>query len=288
LLRAARFVATLELALDQETERAMSRSLASYRKVSAERIRDEWLKSLKAPQPSAAFRLMQKHGMLAVSAPALVDLVGCEQNRFHAFDVWEHTLLCLDACPPRPLLRLGALLHDIGKPASREFNTDKKDYTFHEHERLGAKLARRLLLGLRFSSAECMRVEALVRHHLVQYDDSWSDAAVRRWVRRVTPELVEDVLSLNRADVQSKGTHHSIDDQRRIDRLERRVAEVLTRGAALSVRDLAVNGHDLMDALGLGPGPKLGQLLHGLLEQVIEDPTLNEREKLVELARSLN
>jgi tRNA nucleotidyltransferase (CCA-adding enzyme) len=288
VLRAARFVATLELTLDEETERAIPRSLASYRKVSVERIRDEWLKAFKAPRPSTAFRLMQKHGMLAISAPALVELVGCEQNRFHAFDAWEHTLLCMDACPPRPLLRLAALLHDVGKPAAREFNNDKKDYTFYEHERLGAKLARGLLEGLRFSSAECARVEALVRHHIVQYDDSWSDAAIRRWVRRVTPDRVEDVLSLNRADVQSKGTHYGADDRRRIDRLEQRVADVLAQGAALSVRDLAVNGHDLMSALGLGPGPRLGQLLNGLLEHVIEDPGLNEREKLLDLARSLD
>jgi tRNA nucleotidyltransferase (CCA-adding enzyme) len=214
-----------------------------------------------------------------------MDLVGCEQNRFHAFDVWEHTLQCVDACPPRPLLRLAALLHDVGKPASREFNNVKNDYTFYEHEHLGAQLARKLLVGLRFSSAECARVEALVRHHIVQYDDSWSDAAVRRWIRRVTPELVEDVLALNRADVRSKGTRYSADDRLRIDRLEHRVADVIARGAALSVRDLAVNGHDLMSTLGLGPGPRLGQILNGLLEQVIEDPELNERETLLALAR---
>src|SRR3954469_2215018 len=145
VLRAARFVATLELELDPATERAIEPSLASYRKVSAERIRDEWLKTMKARTPSRAFGVMQKHGILAITAPELIESVGCEQNRYHAYDVWGHALHCLDACPPLPVLRVAGLLHDVGKPRSRAFSDKNQDYTFYDHDRIGAEMADPLL-----------------------------------------------------------------------------------------------------------------------------------------------
>jgi tRNA nucleotidyltransferase (CCA-adding enzyme) len=284
VLRAARFVAVLELTLEPATKEAIRPSLESYRKVSAERIRDEWLKALKAREPSRAFRLMQEHGLLEVTAPELLRMVGCRQNRFHAYDVWEHTMRTLDACLPKPLLRLAALLHDAGKPASRAFNPEKGDYTFYEHERLSRDVAAVLLPRLRFSKEECSRVQDLVFYHIVAYDGTWSDAAVRRWMRRVSPELVTDILELNRADVLAKGLDASAELER-LAELERRVAGVLAECTALSVRELAVNGHDLMRELGLAPGPELGRILRELLELVTEEPALNERARLLERAR---
>jgi tRNA nucleotidyltransferase (CCA-adding enzyme) len=286
VLRAARFVATLELTLEPLTEAAIRPSLGSYRKVSAERIRDEWMKALKARAPSRAFRLMQAHGVLEITAPELLAMVGCVQNRYHAFDVWEHTMRTLDACAPRPLLRLAALLHDTGKPSSRAYHEEKADYTFYEHERLSRDIAAVLLPRLRFSKEECSRVEALVLHHIVAYDGSWSDAAVRRWMRRVGPELVTDILELNRADVRAKGLD-ATPELERLAELERRVAGIVAECAALSVRELAVNGHDLMRVLGLAPGPELGRILRELLELVTEEPALNEREVLLERARRI-
>ena len=286
VLRAARFVATLELDLDPHTQQAISPSLDSYRRVSAERIREEWKKALGASRPSRAFRLMQRHGMLEITAPALQATVGCTQNRHHAFDVWEHTLRCVDACPPHTILRLAALLHDIGKPVVRAYQPDKGDVTFYHHEIRGAELARDLMEKLRFSNDERDRVSALVRHHIVQYDEAWTDAAVRRWVRRTTPDLVEDILVLNRADVVAKGTDAS-EDLVRLARLERRVSEVASQGAVFGVRDLAINGRDLMAELGLVQGPEVGRLLGELLERVTDDPELNERQRLFRLARQM-
>ena len=225
VLRAARFVAVLELTLEPQTQEAIRPSLGSYRRVSPERIRDEWMKALKAREPSRAFRLMQKHGLLEITAPELLTMVGCRQNRFHAYDVWEHTMRTMDACLPKPLLRLAALLHDAGKPASRAFNEEKGDYTFYEHERLSRDIASALLPKLRFSKEECSRVEALVLHHIVAYDGSWSDAAVRRWMRRVSPELVADILELNRADVLAKGLDAAAELER-LAELEQRVTRL--------------------------------------------------------------
>jgi tRNA nucleotidyltransferase (CCA-adding enzyme) len=285
-LRAARFVATLELTLDEATARAIEPSLASYRKVSAERIRDEWLKTMKARQPSRAFEVMREHGLLAISAPELLESVGCAQNRYHSYDVWGHAMSCLDHCPESAVLRIAALLHDVGKPRSRAFSDKTSDYTFYEHERIGAEMAEPILERLRFSNDERARVVALVRHHLICYDESWSDAAVRRWIRRVSSELLPDLYSLNDADIRGKGKDPA-EDLARLGRLKEHVARVIAEGAALSVSELAVDGHALMKELGIKPGPELGRVLRALLEEVTEDPTLNERETLLTRAREL-
>ncbi len=286
VLRAARFHATLEVEIEPDTARAIEPSLDSYRKVSPERIREEWVKAMKAHRPSRAFEVMRQHGMLAITAPELLESFGCEQNRHHAHDVWTHSMHCMDGCPPSPVLRISGLLHDIGKPRSRQWNEDSSDYTFYDHERIGAEMADPLLARLRFSTNERQRIVALVRHHLVCYEPSWSDAAVRRWIRRVTPELIEDLLELNRADILAKGRDPETDLERSAE-LAQRVESALEAGAALTVRDLAIGGRDLMSELGLAPGPLLGQILQRLLEEVLDDPAKNQRDVLLTRAREL-
>jgi tRNA nucleotidyltransferase (CCA-adding enzyme) len=285
VLRAARFAATLEFELESRTAQAIRSSLDTYRKVSPERIRDEWLKAMKARRPSVAFELMREHGLLEISAPELMESVGCDQNRYHSFDVWGHALACLDACPPGAVLRLAGLLHDVGKPRSRAFSDKTQDYTFYDHERIGAEMVAPMLERLRFSNDERARITALVRHHLVCYDPAWTDAAVRRFVQRVTPELVEDLLLLNRADVLGKGREVTAELAIN-DELRERIRAVLTAGAALSTRDLAVDGKVLMQELGLAPGPVLGELLRALLEHVLDAPGDNQREPLLQAARA--
>jgi tRNA nucleotidyltransferase (CCA-adding enzyme) len=286
VLRGARFVATLEVELEAATARAIVPSLDSYRKVSAERVRDEWLKATKAKQPSRAFEIMKDHGMLTITAPELMESVGCEQNRYHAYDVWGHAMHCLDNCPKNPVLRMAGLLHDVGKPRSRVFSDKTEDYTFYEHERIGAEIAGPLLDRLRFSNDERAHIVALVRHHLVCYDETWSDSAVRRWIRRVSPELVEDLYALNEADVRAKGRDASVDLEH-ITQLKAHVAKVIAQGAAFNMKDLAIDGRILMTELGAKPGPDIGRVLRALLEEVVDDPTGNTKEALLERARAL-
>ena len=284
VLRAARFVATLEVELDPATERAIEPSLASYRRVSAERIRDEWLKTMKARTPSRAFEVMRKHGLLAITAPELLESVGCVQNKYHAYDVWGHALRCLDECPPLAVLRVAGLLHDIGKPRSRAWSDKNQDYTFYEHDRIGAEMTGPLLSRLRFSTEERERVVALVKHHILCYDEQWSDAAVRRWLKRVTPELAEDLYLLGRADVVSKGRDVEL-DLKNLDGLKAHAARVMAAGAAFGLRELAVDGSTLMRELGLAPGRQIGEILRELLDEVIDDPALNEPVKLLGRAK---
>ncbi|WP_437898200.1 CCA tRNA nucleotidyltransferase [Sorangium sp. So ce124] len=288
VLRAARFAATLEGTLDPETERAMgtARSHQTFRCVSAERVRDEWLKAMRARRPSVAFEIMRRTELLAITCPEMIESVGCEQNRWHAYDVWGHAMACLDACKPEPILRVAALMHDIGKPRTREFSEKTKDYTFYEHERVGAEMADPILTRLRFSNDERARIVALIRHHLICYDDTWTDAAVRRWLRRVTPALAPDLYEIGFADALGKG-REATEDIATIGRLRERVDALLAAGAALSAKDLAVNGNRLMKELGIPPSRLVGELLERLVELVTEEPEANTPERLLAAAREL-
>ena len=288
VLRAARFAATLRCSIDDATKRAMAsnRALSTFKKVSAERVRDEWMKSMRAPAPSVAFDVMREVGVLAITCPELMESVGCTQNKWHAFDVWGHAMATLDACKDDPVLRVAALFHDVGKPRTRAFSEDKKDYTFYEHERVGAEMAEPILARLRFSNAERAKVVALVRHHLITYDESWGDAAVRRWLRRVTPELAPDLYEIGFADARGKGRPCE-EDIARVKALCVRADAMLAAGAALTARALAIDGKVLMSELGLAPGRVIGKLLERLVDAVTEEPSLNERERLLAEARRI-
>lgn len=286
VLRAARFVGTLEFELEAATEAAISAALPTFAQVSAERVRDEWLKALASRQPSRAFEVMRRTGILTVSCPDLVALHGCTQNRFHAYDVWGHTMACMDACDRDPLHRLAGLLHDVGKPATRELSEKTSDYTFYNHERVGADMAKGWLRRYRFSKQETSQVVHLVRHHLICYTPEWTDAAVRRFVKRVGPDAIAPLLALGRADVMAKGLPAD-KDLAQLDELQARIAAITAQGAALSVRDLAISGRDLMQELQLRPSPTIGRVLDRLLERVLDAPELNERQALLTLAQEL-
>jgi tRNA nucleotidyltransferase (CCA-adding enzyme) len=284
VLRAARFVASLELTLDPATEAAIPSTLDTFRKVAQERVRDEWVKTMKARAPSRAFEVMRRTGILEVTCPELLRGVDVEQNRWHTFDVWRHGLECMDACTGDPILRIAALLHDVGKPATRAWSEKTSDYTFYDHDRVGAEIAEPIAARLRFSNDERARIVALVRHHLFHYDQ-WSDSAVRRWIRRVGPDRVEDLYALNEADVRAKGRDFA-NDLEALSGLKAHVARVLAEGAALSTRDLQIDGHDLMRELGVRPGRIIGELLEALLEVVLSDPSANERATLLAKAKA--
>jgi tRNA nucleotidyltransferase (CCA-adding enzyme) len=286
VLRAARFVATLEARLEEDTEKAIPLALDTYRKVSAERVREEWLKTMKARAPSQAFEVMRRTGILGVSCPEMTEGFGMMQNKWHSFDVWGHAMACLDACTGDVFLRVAAFLHDVGKPRTRAFSDKTNDYTFYEHERIGADMAEEILLRLRFSNEERARIVSLVRNHLICYDDEWSDAAVRRWIRRVGNDRVDDLYALANADALGKGRPVE-EELAKIERLKERARAVIAAGDALTVRSLAVRGNDLIAELGMKPGRDIGRVLEQLLEHVLDHPADNTRDSLLARAREI-
>ena len=285
VLRAARFSATLEFELDPATFAAIEPTLHTFRKVSQERVRDEWVKTMKAKKPSRAFEVMRESGILGVTCPELLEGVGMAQNRWHTYDVWRHGMECMDACVGDPVLRIAALLHDVGKPRSREFSEKTNDWTFYDPDKIGAEIAEPICTRLRFSNEERERIVQLVRQHLFHYD-AWSDAAVRRWIRRVGKDRIADLYALNEADLRGKGTF-SDGDLAPLLALRGHVEKVLAEGAALSTRDLAINGKDLMKELGIAPGRIIGEILDACLEVVTNEPARNTREALLEIARGI-
>jgi tRNA nucleotidyltransferase (CCA-adding enzyme) len=286
VLRAARFVATLDVSLEASTERAIGQTLDTFRKVSPERVREEWLKTMKAKRPSRAFDVMRTSGILSITCPEMMESVGCEQNRYHAYDVWGHAMSCLDACQGDAFLRVSALLHDVGKPRTRAHSDKTSDWTFYEHERVGADMAEGILQRLKFSNQERERIVHLVRHHLICYEPTWSDAAVRRWLRRVGVDRVDDLYELARADAKGKGKDEG-EQLAQVESLRERATAVLAAGDAITVRALAITGGDLIKELSLSPGRRIGVLLDALLEQVTDDPSINTRDELLARARSI-
>lgn len=282
ILRGARFAATLECDIDAETERAMGeeRSHQTFRRVSAERVRDEWMKSMKARRPSVAFNVMRRTGILDITCPELAATTGCIQDKRHAHDVWDHTMACLDACDPDPILRMAALLHDIGKPKALA------NHGTTPHEELGAEMTEEIATRLRFSNEERAFLTALVRHHVIRYSDSWSDGDVRRWIRRVGVPLLKDLHRLAIADLQGKGVDVT-QEIAGLERLRERSNQVLAAGAVLSPKDLALRGGEMMKILSIPPGPIVGEILQSLVEIAIEEPAENTRERLLEHARKL-
>jgi tRNA nucleotidyltransferase (CCA-adding enzyme) len=280
LLRGVRLASRFELRLDPPTEEAIRRHAPDAAGLSGERVRDELLRILGgAAPPSRAFPLMEQLGLLVILLPELAALRGIPQAKPLAGDALDHSLRAADALPATdPVLRLAGLLHDLGKA------TTLSDGHFLQHEQEGERLAGQVMLRLRAPRAELTRVGRLVLHHMFTYSPDWTDAAVRRFVRRVGADLLPDLFALRAADDVASGVRDPAVGG--WQELRRRTAAAIASDP-LEAKHLAVSGDDLVAELGIGPGPVIGRLLAALLEEVIEDPTLNSRDRLLDLARSM-
>lgn len=280
LLRALRFAAQLDFTVEATTLAAIREKRSRLTSVSPERIRDEISKILGSPRPSSALVLMENTGLLALVLPELAAARGVEQKGMHRFDVLDHLFLAVDAIQASLVLRLAALFHDIGKPETKAVGPDGIA-TFYRHEELSAAMAETIMRRLRFSNDVVDEVCHLVREHMFHYEDNWSDAAVRRFISRTGIDSFDKLVALRIAD-GSAMTGVAV-DPRTLDPLRSRVEAVIAAKEALSIRDLAINGNDLSD-LGVPRGPVMGRMLSELLEAVIEDPSLNQGERLRDIA----
>jgi tRNA nucleotidyltransferase/poly(A) polymerase len=281
ILRAVRFSARLGFSIEPATESALRRAAPLVGSLSAERVRDELVRLLGDPAitPSAALVRWEELGLLRVLLPEVAALRGVAQGKPLPGDALDHSLRTADALPASdPILRVVGLLHDVGKA------TTEADGHFIGHERVGAEQAAAVMRRLRFGAAESARVERLVRHHMFGYDATWTDAAVRRFIRRVGSDRLDDLFALRLADNAASGVVEP--GAGGLDELRRRAR---TQSAAPAVgAPLAIDGHDLQRALEIVPGPEVGRLLERLTDAVLDDPRLNEPDRLLAMARALH
>jgi len=220
-------------------------------------------------------------GLLQFIIPELIKGYGMSQARHHIYDVWTHSLMSLKNCPSKdPLVRLATLLHDIGKPIVAK--GEGEDRTFYNHEVVGDKIVRNIAERLKFSKKEEERLITLVRWHQFTVDDRQTDSAIRRFIRNVGKENLEDMLALRVGDRLGGGAKET---SWRLEKFKKRLEEVQIQ--PFSVTDLKINGKDVMEIIGIPSGPKVGQILNQLFEEVVEKKIENEREVLLERLKKL-
>lgn len=297
-IRAIRFASQLGFEIESETLKAISNEniLQKTSTVSIERFRDELIKLLKSPKPSVGLKLLENTNIMKLFLPELLEGRNCIQNDirgYHVFDVLDHNFYSCDGAPANKInVRLAALLHDIGKPASKVVRiTDNGEiYNFFNHEKYSESIARKLLVKLRFSNNEINNVCHLIANHMFHYEESWSDAAVRRFVVRIKPENIEDLIDLRLADMYGKyNMPIQIKESQACDlliQLQDRINKIQAENSAFTLKSLAVSGKDLMD-VGIPSGKTIGNILNSLLETVLDDPNQNNKDILLNIAKNL-
>lgn len=279
MVRAVRLAAQLEFTIAPPTLAAITHQAELVRHLSGERVAGELQKLLRADRPSIGLRLMEATGLLRQISPELADQRGVGQAKVAGEDLWDHTVRTVDAAPrDGPVVRLAALVHDIGKP------TTAGDGHFIGHDAVGGDLAENLLDRLHFPRIVIERVCLLVRNHMFSYEPAWSDTAVRRFIGRLGEPAVAELLALRAADNLGSGLPA---DANGLEELRARVGEQIQAKAVLDRSGLAVDGDDLIRELGAAEGPILGSVLDQLVEVVLNDPDQNDRPTLLLLAQAL-
>jgi putative nucleotidyltransferase with HDIG domain len=285
MLRAAQFAARFGFDLSGDARAGISASAKLVTSVSAERVCDELTKLFSlAPRPSIGVEILRTTGVLAELWPEITEGVGVDQNEWHAYDVYHHNLETLDAIAPGDItLRLSALLHDVGKPRTKD------GPHFYRHEHVGADMAAKMLARWRFPNETIETVEHLVRSHMYGADPELQPKAIRRFINRIGPVHLERLFALRQADIVGSGLPKRSNEN---ERFESRVAQILAEKPPFTVRDLAFAGGDVIALLierrivepGFRGDQRVGATLAALFEEVVDDPTVNERSLLAERA----
>lgn len=282
MLRAAQFAARFGYELSDATRDAMRAAAPLVRSVSGERVHDELVKLFgKSSKPSLGIEILRAGGVLEMLWPEVVEGVGVDQNEWHAYDVYRHNLETLDAAPAGDVtLRIAALLHDVGKPRTKD------GPHFYRHEHVGADMAVAMLERFRFPRETVATVEVLVRAHMYSADPEMQPKTIRRFINRVGPTHLPRLFALRHADIVGSGLPKRSDEN---ERFEARVADVLAERPPFTIRDLAVGGDDVIELLvargrapaGFRGDARVGAILAELLEEVLDDPGRNERGYLL-------
>lgn len=289
IMRAVRFAAQLGFVPEQETVLALRALAPKLGHISQERIRDEFIKLIDAQYAKDGMEMMRAFGLLEYTIPEFVDGVGCDQGGAHSFDVWTHLIKSLEHGSYKDFpfhVKLAALFHDIGKPATRRAANGRgtKEWTFYGHEVVGAKMTEKILKRLKFPKAMIEKVVKLVRYHMFFSDpEAITLSAARRMVRNVGKELIWDLMDLRVCD--RIGTGRPKEKPFRLRKYHAMIEQVLRD--PVSVKMLKLNGDIMIAEMGMKPGRKMGWILHALLEEVLDDPKKNTREYLEKRAREM-
>lgn len=287
LLRAIRIATQLQFEIEPKTWEGIIEKAETINQISKERVRDELLKTLTTDNPYDGVMLFNNAGLLKHIIPELIDGKGISQarpGRHHTTDVFDHNVLSLKHCPSKdPIVRLSTLLHDVGKPSVA--STDENGLViFYNHEVKGAKVASQIADRLRFSKKQREKIYTLIRWHMFTIDEHITDSAIRRFIRRVGIENVNDMIDLRIGDRLGGGTQFA--ESWRLKKFKERLNEQLN--PPFSINDLAVNGRDVMRELNIEPGPTVGKVLKVLFEEVDENLELNNHEYLTSRIHELN
>ena len=283
MMRAIRFSLELGYAIEPETLMAIKTMAQAIDIVAKERVRDELLKILMVRRPSAGFHLMRKSGLLKGILPELMEGYRKRQNNYHKYTIYRHTMETVDFIKGDPVLRLSALFHDIAKPRVRKKINGR--WRFFGHATASAELTKEIMMRLKFSNDRNTRVTHLIAHHMFDYKQELSDKAVRHFIKRIGEDNVDDLIALRKADDLAHGWGR--DFEKDIEKFKNRIDSHIKKSYPLTISDLAVNGHDVMAVSGLQPGPRVGRILNQLLEEVIEKPEYNRKDKLVEIVKRM-
>jgi len=277
MMRAVRIACQIGFLIEEKTFELIQKNKELIKNISGERTRDELFKILLSKRPSNGIRILKNSGLLEYIIPELVDGVEMKQKGHHIDDVWTHNLKALDECKNcDPVTRLAALLHDVGKPKSMRGEGEKR--TFHNHEIISSRIANQIAKNLKLSNKQSDKLFRLVRWHMFTTSEMQTDSAVRRFIRNVTTDYLEDMIDVRRADRVGSGAKET---SWRWDLFRERLVEVQKQ--PFSIKDLKINGQDVMKILDIKPGPKVGEILSNIFKKVEEEPSLNDREKLIEL-----
>ncbi len=285
MMRAVRLAAELGFMIDQLTLEAIKKNAPLINKISAQRVRDELLKLLTAQYAADGVLLLKSSGLLEQILPELAITFNTEQKspqRHHIYDVGTHSVMALKHCPsPDPIVRLATLLHDIGKTATFH-QTPEGVITFYNHEVVGTKLTKQISQRLKLSKRQSEKLITLVRWHQFSVDERQTDAALRRFIRRVNKENLQDILALRIGDRLGGGAQET---SWRLELFKKRLVEVQKQ--PFTVADLKVNGHDVMKEFACSPGPLVGKVLNQLFAEVESGKVPNDRQKLLARMREL-
>jgi tRNA nucleotidyltransferase (CCA-adding enzyme) len=287
LMRAIRIATELQFKIEDKTWEAIKKDAKLLDHISKERVRDELLRILKSEYAYEGVMLLHNSGLLKYIIPELLEGVGISQKRpgrHHTEDVFTHNVLSLKFTPSKdPIVKLATLIHDIGKP-SVAAKDEKGLVIFYNHEVSGAKIAKDIAERLRLSNKDKEKIVTLVRWHMFSVSEFLTDAAVRRFIRRIGTENVGDMMDLRIGDRLGGGTQTA--ESWRVKKFKEKVAGELAP-KPFSINDLVVDGKDVMRILNIKPGPKIGEILEKLFAEVDENLELNSKEYLEKRIKEL-